>query len=181
MINNKFLSMLYLLFLLTIPVSVVHGSTTDMALDDEWFFITLGDDRQQLGIWDNDLNHYTHDNTSNPIRKAMMDTLLVNYPDMEFILHTGDIVASGAEQDDWNRYYEDVVSVVDADIPIYYAVGNHEYYRYALGAGVYDDPQEDLATYLANVELPGQEKFYSFDFRDLIHFVIINTNENYEF
>lgn len=34
--------------------------------------------------------------------------------------------------------------------------------------------------YLANVDLPGKERYYSFNYKNSIHFIFINTEENYE-
>jgi predicted phosphodiesterase len=98
---------------------------------------------------------------------------------MEFILHTGDIVSSGGEQDDWNRYFEDIENATLENATFYYAVGNHERYTYANGPGDWGDPDENYSTYLANVELPGNERYYSFDYLNQIHFVFINTEEEW--
>ncbi|MFX1508583.1 MAG: metallophosphoesterase family protein, partial [Promethearchaeota archaeon] len=43
--------------------------------------------------------------------------------------------------------------------------------------GSYGPPDEDLSCYLANVELPGNEIYYSFDYNNQIHFVFINSDE----
>jgi predicted MPP superfamily phosphohydrolase len=141
-------------------------------------FIALGDNRQQFGTWDETKMHYTHDNASNPIRKELIDSVVYNFPDSEFIIHTGDIVTSGGEQDDWNRYFEDIKSLTDSSIPIYYAVGNHEYYTYASGPSTWGPSDVGWPTYLANVDLPGNERYYSFDVQNQVHFVFINTDEN---
>ena len=77
----------------------------------KWNFVVLGDGRQQLGFWNSTTNHYSHDNTSNPIRRDLINNIVEENPNLEFIIHTGDIVASGAEQDDWDRYYEDIENV----------------------------------------------------------------------
>jgi hypothetical protein len=87
------------------------------------------------------------------------------------------MVNRGGEQADWDRYYEDINNATINNIDFYYAVGNHEYYTYNLPDGSYGPPDEDLSTYLANVDLPGNEKYYSFDFNNQIHFVFINSDE----
>jgi hypothetical protein len=145
----------------------------------EWHFIALGDSRQQFGTWDYENNKYTHDNASNPIRAALFTSIVESNPEVEFILHTGDMIMSGGEQDDWNRYFEDIENVTKENITIYYAVGNHEKYTYALGDSQWGPYDENFSTYLANVELPGNERYYSFDFMDQIHFIVINTEEDW--
>lgn len=58
-------------------------------------------------------------------------------------------------------------------------MGNHEYYTYALGPSQWAPPDENLTTYLANVDLPGNERYYSFDYKNQIHFVFLNTDEDW--
>ncbi len=146
---------------------------------NSWHFIALGDSRQQHGEWDYDNDKYFHDNSSNPTRAAIITSVVENNPNMEFIIHTGDLVNAGGEQDDWNRYYEDIENATKANVTIYNAVGNHEKYTYAEGPNDWGDPDEDYSTYLANVELPGNERYYSFDYVNQIHFVFINTEEEW--
>lgn len=131
---------------------------------DPWYFIALGDSRN----W--------YENESNPFREAIIDDVVENNPNMEFILHSGDMVQSGGEQLDWDRYYEDIDLAVQNDVKFYYAVGNHEIYTYRLEDGSYGPSQTNFSTYMANVEMPGNERYYSFDFNQ-IHFIVINTEE----
>ena len=81
-----------------------------------WSFIALGDSRQQASQWDYDNDKYFHDNSSNPTRAAIITSVVENNPDMEFILHTGDIVSAGMEQDDWNRYFEDIENATKENV-----------------------------------------------------------------
>jgi hypothetical protein len=152
---------------------------TSSSTATSWHFIALGDSRQQHGAWDYDNNKYFHDNSSNPTRAAIITSVVENNPNMEFVLHTGDMVSAGGEQDDWNRYYEDIENATKENVTFYNAIGNHERYTYALGPGIYDLPDENFSTYLANVELPGNERYYSFDYMNQIHFVFINTEEDW--
>ncbi|MHA2364081.1 MAG: metallophosphoesterase family protein [Candidatus Hodarchaeales archaeon] len=147
---------------------------------ETWHFVVIGDTRQPLGFWNDTLQHYSHDNTSNPIRAALFNSIVDNNPNIEFIIHTGDVVASGGEQDDWDRYFEDIENVTENNISIYYGIGNHERYMYALGPGNYAPPDENYTTYLANVDFPSNERYYSFDYNNQIHFVFINTEENWD-
>lgn len=41
-------------------------------------------------------------------------------------------------------------------------MGNHEQYTYALGPGLWVPYDDDFSTYLDNVDLPGNERYYSF-------------------
>ena len=131
---------------------------------DPWNFIALGDGRN----WE--------ENSTNPIRKSIIENVVTNNPNTEFILHTGDMVNSGGEQDDWDKYYEDIDLAIQNNVTFYYAVGNHETYTYRLEDGSYGPQEWNFSTYMANVEMPGNERFYSFD-HNQVHFIIINTEE----
>lgn len=179
MFKNKIKLLLIIISVSSFPLTSIMSSevkaiNTSTNADD-WHFIVIGDTRQQLGPWDYDLNHYSHDNTTNPIRAALIENIVEDNPNVSFIIHTGDMVASGGEQDDWNRYFEDIAPIIVNNLTVYYAVGNHEYYTYALGPWVYGPEDTELVTYLANVDLPGNEKYYSLDIDD-IHFQFINTD-----
>ncbi|UCE14217.1 MAG: metallophosphoesterase [Candidatus Heimdallarchaeota archaeon] len=150
------------------------------SVSDMWHFIALGDSRQQFGYWDDELQHYSQDNKTNPIRRAIINSIIEDNPNLEFIVHTGDMVCSGGEQDDWDRYFEDIENATKNNVTFYYAVGNHERYTYALGPGFWGPPDENFTTYLTNVELPGNERYYSFNYKDQIHFIIVNTEENWD-
>ena len=132
--------------------------------DETWHFIALGDSRN----WE--------ENSTNIYRKAIIEYIVNTDDSFEFILNTGDMVNSGGEQDDWDRYYEDISLAVDKNITFYYTVGNHEIYTYQLPDGSYGPQELNFSTYMANVEMPGNERYYSFDYNK-IHFVIINTEE----
>lgn len=143
----------------------VHTEKTiATAIPDPIHFIVLGDTRN----WG--------ENDSNPIRRELTNFIVENNPEVKFIINSGDMVNRGGEQADWDRYFEDIENATKNNITFYYTVGNHEYYTYNLPDGSFGPPDEDLSTYLANVELPGNEKYYSFDFNQ-IHFVFINTDE----
>ena len=123
--------------ILTISSETRSTQLIDDTYLDSWHFIALGDTRQQLGVWNDTLGRYPHENSSNPIRAALINSIVENNPVAEFILHTGDIVTSGAEQDDWNRYFEDIENATKNNVTFYYATGNHEKYTYALDPGVW--------------------------------------------
>ena len=190
MFNNRWYLIIIAILLLgnfsgTGNYNVGSGTTGSIpsinpTVDDSWNFTIFGDTRQQSGTWDSTTKHYTHDNASNPIRAAIVKKMVDENPAAEFIIHTGDAVMSGAEQDDWNRYLEDISPITDNNLSVYYAVGNHEYYTYALGDGIYGPSDPTLTAYLASVDLPGNERYYSFDYNNQVHFVFINTEENWD-
>ncbi len=135
---------------------------------DPWNFIALGDTRNWA------------ENTTSVLRQTIYEDVMLSNPNMEFILHTGDMVNDGGEQDDWDRYYEDIDLLVQNNVTFYYSVGNHETYTYKLPDGSYGPPELNFSTYMSNVEMPGNERFYSFDNKG-IHFIIINTEEFYTY
>jgi hypothetical protein len=175
-----------LLFCVTISFSliVITGQSTiqnkSTLTSNTWHFIALGDSRQQSGSWDDANQKFSHENTSNPIRAALMNSVVENNPNLSFILHTGDMVYYGGEQEDWDRYYEDIENVTKNNITTYNAIGNHERYTYNINSGTYGPVDEDFSVYQANVDLPGNERYYSFDYMNQVHCVIINTEENWD-
>ena len=133
--------------------------------NDSWHFIALGDSRS----WG--------ENSTNIIRKSVIEYIVNSDENLEFILHSGDMVYNGGEQDDWDRYYEDISLAVDKGVQFYYAVGNHETYTYRLPDGSYGPQELNFSTYMENVEMPGNERYYSFDYKNKIHIIVINTEE----
>ncbi len=131
---------------------------------ETWQFIALGDTRN----WS--------PNETNIYRKIILEDVFYSNPDLEFILHTGDMTNNGGEQRDWDLYYEDIELLVENNVTFYYTVGNHETYTYPFPNGSYGIPELNFSTYMANVEMPGNERYYSFDHKG-IHFIFINTDE----
>jgi 2',3'-cyclic-nucleotide 2'-phosphodiesterase (5'-nucleotidase family) len=173
---------LMIFFPLSISIKglIYSNNLSEVKSEDEWSFIVIGDTHQQYMQWDYELGRYPSDNTTNPIRRALFNEIVEKNPNLEFIVHTGDIVSAGAEQDDWNRYYEDIENVTSNNISIYYAVGNHDYYNYASNPLTFWPRSKNLSTFLTNVDLPGNERYYSFNYKNSIHFVFINTEENFD-
>jgi predicted MPP superfamily phosphohydrolase len=123
-------------------------------------FIALGDTRPEEG-----------DNTGLGIIADMIEDIQKNHQ-IEFILHSGDMVEQGADQSDWDTYYWPLMTEIANQIPIYYAVGNHEYYTKSVGGY-----NLSLVTYVNNVENPGNEIFYSFNSpQNDTHFIVLNTD-----
>ncbi|MFW9852196.1 MAG: metallophosphoesterase family protein [Candidatus Thorarchaeota archaeon] len=157
-----------LLFVFAIfPTITLIGNTvakTENESFEPWHFIALGDSRN------------SEENTTNIVRQKVIESVVNNNPNLEFILHSGDMVLHGGEQDEWDRYYEDIDIAVQNDIQFYYAVGNHEIYTHSLPDGSYGPSETNFSTYMKNVEMPGNERYYSFDFNQ-IHFIVINSEE----
>ncbi|MCE7741967.1 MAG: hypothetical protein GOP50_05870, partial [Candidatus Heimdallarchaeota archaeon] len=165
--KKKLTTLMFLIIFLVSSSIQTNSNVVQIEADDSyapWHFIAFGDSRN----WD--------ENITNEIRKSVFEDVMLSNPNLEFILHSGDMAYNGGEQDDWNRYYEDIDLLVQNDIQFYYAVGNHEMYTYRFPNGTYGPLDMDFSTYMANVEMPGNERFYSFDFNQ-IHFIIINTEE----
>ncbi|NHJ01417.1 MAG: hypothetical protein EAX86_04710 [Candidatus Heimdallarchaeota archaeon] len=182
--SNKFLK-IALMVLIIAGISGMITKPMDVTLSNPkianpWQFIVLGDTRQAIGYWVEEIQAYNTDNASCPIRAQMFNNIAANNPNMEFLIHTGDMVKSGGEQDDWDRYFEDIANFTAKNTSIYYAIGNHELYNYALGDGIYAPADEDFSVYEANVDLPGNERYYSFDYNDQVHVIVINTEEYWE-
>ena len=140
-----------ILLLSLVNIGGLYAHTKSLEVQEEatsftpWKFIALGDTRNAGA-----------DFTGIEITTDLIDSLLVDN-EVEFILHNGDVVDKGGEQDQWDIYWSIVnSSTMMKDIPVYYAPGNHEYSR---ESGGYDI---DLEVYHANVDLPGNEIFYSF-------------------
>ncbi len=166
---NSFL--IVVLFLLSSLFMNTQTSVLEISAEssgEPWYFIALGDSRN----WD--------ENISNPIREGIFDKVCMDNPNLEFILHTGDMVNDGGEQDDWDLFYSDVDCLEENNITMYCAVGNHEMYTYSFPNGTYGPSETNFSTYMANVDLPGNERFYSFDYNS-IHFIFINTDEYFTY
>ena len=129
-----------------------------------WHFIALGDSRN----WE--------ENSTHILRKTIFEDVMYSNLNLDFILHTGDMVNNGGEQDDWDRYYEDIDLLVQNDVTFYYAVGNHERYTYNLPNGTHGPIDTNFTTYKANVEMLGNEIYYSFDYKG-IHFIFMNSGD----
>ncbi len=146
---------------LTIPVTnAMMNNSVEEEISARWYFIALGDSRN----WDSLEN--------NPLRAAIINNVVSSNPNLEFILHSGDLVNQGGDQREWDLYFEDIENATSNNVSIYSAIGNHEIYA------IEGPNDEDFSTYMDNVDLPGNERFYSFDFGK-IHFIVINTEEEW--
>ncbi len=77
------------------------------------------------------------------------------------VLHTGDIVVDGRKADLWQTGFFGPAAPFLSKSVLYTVLGNHEH---------------DSANYFNFFELPGNERYYSFDYAK-VHFVVLDTNE----
>ncbi len=79
-----------------------------------------------------------------------------------FLLHTGDLVPNGTRSRVWDDWFDEARDLL-AESPIYPALGNHEH---------------DADDYFEAFELPGNERWYSFDVGDA-HILALDSNKSY--
>ncbi|MFX1308065.1 MAG: purple acid phosphatase family protein [Promethearchaeota archaeon] len=58
-------------------------------------------------------------------RSELANKIMENFDDIDFTVHTGDIIEDGRIQTQWNEYFENV-EMLSKNIPGYYIEGNHE-------------------------------------------------------
>ena len=93
----------------------------------------------------------------------------------ELIINVGDLVEKGGRQSDWDAFdeiigFDPVTMTAGNDLfrtPYWPVLGNHEYNG---------DP--DGSNYLEHFDLPGNEKWYSFDYEN-VHFAILDSTRIY--
>jgi hypothetical protein len=86
--------------------------------------------------------------------------------DPEFIVNTGDEVNSGSNAADWAVFFN-VISKYSNDTCYWPSIGNH------------DTPAGPDSNYRRYFNLPGNERWYSFDYANS-HFVVLDTESPYE-
>ncbi len=89
--------------------------------------------------------------------QAVVDLIVSLEPD--FVLHTGDLVAHGYSDHEWNTFFE-IEQELMARAPLFPALGNHE---------------GNAALYYDFFYLPGNERWYSFDYGHA-HFVCLQAD-----
>lgn len=77
----------------------------------------------------------------------------------QFILHTGDIVSDGRNPEHWEIYFQGAGDLM-RNVPLFFCLGNHE---------------RDSPMYFEQFALPGNERYYSFDWGGC-HFIALDTN-----
>ncbi|MHA2109127.1 MAG: metallophosphoesterase family protein [Candidatus Hodarchaeales archaeon] len=120
-------------------------------------FIVIGDIRND------------EDDNTGLIQLSSLLTQVMSVHEIDFILHSGDIVQKGGIKSQYDTYYWPLMTDITTQVPIYYAVGNHEYESFS---GL----DKTLQAYLENVENPGNEIYYSFNSPQKdTHFIVLNT------
>jgi predicted phosphodiesterase len=89
---------------------------------------------------------YGDTRTGHRAHQAIVDRIVGVEPD--FVVHTGDLVESGWEVSQWDRFFE-IEREMIARAPLFVTFGNHE------GSSFY---------YFDQFHLPGNEKWYTFDY-----------------
>ncbi|MFW9990832.1 MAG: metallophosphoesterase family protein [Candidatus Odinarchaeota archaeon] len=101
------------------------------------------------------------------VHRQLLD-MMQQEENIEFLVHTGDLVMYGGLPDYWDEYQEIVVNVT---LPIYTAIGNHERY---MGFDRYND---NYTYYYEVTQAPGP--WYSWDY-GYIHFIVLSTEHYFD-
>lgn len=147
-------------------------ATTAPGMSDDFTFVVAADPESKA----------TEPNRSR-IHRGVLDLARSKNP--RFIVYAGDLVDQGNAQDDWDSFWSDLLEPVPqrsiaSTIPIYAALGNHEYdaLNTTLGGNTapYAQPHSEagVAKFRAYFSFPPndhsdtdprQERYYSFSFR----------------
>jgi 3',5'-cyclic AMP phosphodiesterase CpdA/Flp pilus assembly protein TadD len=99
------------------------------------------------------------DNKDGPMNhRRVTDAILATEPDL--VIHNGDLVNTGWVAKQWDRLFFGPAHRLMHSVPLYPVMGNHE-----MGAQLYLD----------YFSLPGNERWYSFDFGNA-HFVVLESD-----
>lgn len=85
-------------------------------------------------------------------------------PDIEFVMHTGDLVSDGRKKELWPKEFFTPAKLLTRNVPFYPVLGNHEF---------------NSVNYYNYFSLPGIERFYSFDLPD-IHIIALDSNISFD-
>lgn len=99
------------------------------------------------------------DSRSNPAIHRKVVEQIAKY-DVDLIVHTGDIVANGKNYASWRREWFVPLAPLARSVPWVSTIGNHE---------------ADAENYFSYVALPGNERFYSFQFGNA-RFICLDSN-----
>jgi hypothetical protein len=89
--------------------------------------------------------------------------------DPDFAILTGDLVDRGSDEGDWERFFE-VAGTLLRQLPIFPAIGNHEYARQGHGALAF------MQLFRFPVAGEAEPAWYSFDI-GAAHFVALDSNQ----
>src|SRR3989339_45300 len=139
------------------PSATIHYSIYDGTWGVEKTFQTSCDtiaDRLTF-ITGGDIHDYNL-----PGWRTMAETLAQQ--DADFFIHMGDKATDGNSATDWDEIYSYGASLFEKAL-IYYAVSNHDY---------------NYSIYYNQFVLPGEEKWYSFEFGDAL-FISLNSERDF--
>ncbi len=68
---------------------------------------------------------HTKEDNGLEIYRKLMNNAFATYPNLQFVLHGGDLVDNGGALNEWNRFWE-AASGYGASVPSGYAMGNHD-------------------------------------------------------
>lgn len=102
----------------------------------------------------------------------LLNNALSDFPNTEFVVHTGDMVDDGSDAKQWQMWFDAAKDIL-GNIPLVTAIGNHE-----------ANSQNGINNYLTRfnnplngiAELKGSS--YSFDYKNA-HFVVLNSESNF--
>ena len=139
--------------------SEISTLTVPESIGEEFTFLHFSDTQNEEG---RSPAQYYHKAVARAVKEA----------DVDFILHTGDMVQSGKEDALWR---EMLYSPVLRSTPVMPISGNHEYWK---SYGSQDGLNETCRHY--NITLPAQDvkngMYYSFDRGDC-HFIMLNSGD----
>ena len=130
------------------------GTFTTAADTDKFSFMYMGD------------THIGYDANSSTVWKGLLDNALTNYPELKFVIQSGDLVDKTENLSYWEEFFNTAAGVFDR-IPLLPALGNHEV--------------ENPDMYLKSFALPQngpeglKERHYSFDYGNA-HFAVLDSN-----
>lgn len=112
------------------------------------------------------------DSRSNPTARDQVSSTMRTF-NPSFVLFSGDAVNIGANQSEWDSFFDSVDSLwIDSNnftIPIIPCLGNHE---------MYGPTNYTQTNYYDQFALPGNEQWFSLNWGDLLHIVVLNSQTN---
>ncbi len=138
------------------PYKVVcGGDTSEVKLfktsfkgEEPFSFVLFGDTRS---------DHEQHGRVVNALSRTQVD----------FIVHTGDIIGAGENEDEWQTYFE-IEHNLMAEYPMYFVLGNHDV------KGSIEPYLKYLSLPMAQTEDGPTEQYYAFDYGNS-RFIIVDT------
>ena len=151
---------------------------TGLTPDTVYYFICGG----PTGGYSNERSFRTAPSVSSDVRFVVGGDSRTNLAEREkiskamakfnpaFVMHSGDMVADGTIQSQWDSWFMDVdshwIGENNLTIPIIPIVGNHE------------NPNYQNTKYFVQFALPGNERWYSYDWGPDIHIICLDSESS---